>query len=43
MKGKIWGDLEEYKCKLENRCNKIFIRWQITFAEEKSKKQSKKT
>ena len=28
MEGKNWGKFEEYKSKLENRCNKLLIRWQ---------------
>ena len=42
MKDKIWGRFEKYKRKLENICNKLFIRWQKTFAEEKSKELTKK-
>ena len=38
MESKIWGKFEKYKCKLENRYNKSFIRWQKAFPEEKSKK-----
>ena len=38
MEGKNWGKFEEYKCKLENKCNKIFIRWQKAFEEERIKK-----
>ena len=26
MVGKSWGDLEKYKCKLENRFNTLFNR-----------------
>lgn len=29
-------------CKLENRCNKFFIRWQKTFAKGKSENRTKK-
>ena len=42
MEGEIWGKFEKYKCKLENRYNKSFIRWQKAFPEEKSKKWTKK-
>ena len=40
MEGKNWSEFE-YKCKLENRCNKLFIRWQKTFAEERSKERTR--
>ena len=35
------GEFEKYKCKL-NRYNELFINWQKAFAEEKSKKLTKK-
>ena len=35
MDFKSWSKFEEQKCKLENRSNKLFIRW-------KNKKQIKK-
>ena len=41
MEGKNWGEFEKCKCKLENRCNKLFIIWQKTFVREKSKEQRK--
>ena len=41
MEGKNWGEFEKYKCKLENRCNTLFIRWQRTFMEEKLTKKLK--
>ena len=25
MEGKNWSEFEEYKCKLENRCNKLLL------------------
>lgn len=28
MEGKNWGEFEECKSKLENKCNKLLIRWQ---------------
>ena len=39
MEGKNSGEFEKCKCKLENRCNELFIRWQKALAEEKSKKR----
>ena len=42
MEGKNWGKFETYKCKLENKYNKLFIRWQKAFMEEKSKEWTKK-
>lgn len=32
----------KYKCKLKNKCNKMFIRSQITFVGEKSKERIEK-
>ena len=40
MEGKNWGEFEKNKCKLENKCNKLFIRQQKTF-EEKAKNKHK--
>ena len=37
MEGKKWDKFEKCKYKLENTYNKIFIKWQRTFTEEKSK------
>ena len=37
MEGKNWGEFEKYKCKSENRCNKLFIRWQKGLAGEKKR------
>ena len=34
MEGKNWGELEKYKCKLENTCNKLLI----TLKKKKTKK-----
>ena len=42
MEGQDWDESEKYKCKLENKCNKQFIRWQKTFVVEKSKTRTKK-
>ena len=36
MEGKNWGELEKYKCKLENTCNKLLI------SLKKTNKQRKK-
>ena len=38
---KLYERHKKCKCKLENGCNKHFIKWQKTFAEEASKKQTK--
>ena len=35
-------EIKKYLQKLENRYYKLFITWQNTFAEEKSKPQTKK-
>ena len=43
MEGKNWDEFKNYKCRLENRCNKVFIRCHKTFTEEKSKKTYKNT
>ena len=37
MEGKKRDKFEKCKYKLENTYNKIFIKWQRTFTEEKSK------
>ena len=42
MEAQDWGESEKYKCKLENKCNKQFIRCQKTFMAEKSKTHTKK-
>ena len=38
MEGKNQGESEKYRCKLENKCNNIFIRWQKIFAIKNNKK-----
>ena len=41
---RIGMKFKKYKCELENRCNKLFIRSpKKIFAEEKTKKMNEKT
>ena len=42
MEGKNWSEFKKYKYKSEEKCNKFFIRWQKTFAKEKSENRTKK-
>ena len=32
------SQFNQYKCKLESKCNKIFTRWEKTFVVEKRRK-----
>ena len=41
MEGKNWGKFQKDKCKLEKKINKIYIRWQKTFAKKKLKTNKK--
>ena len=43
MKGKNWSEFEEYKCKLENRCNKLLLDSKKKTCSGKTKKSTKKT
>ena len=38
MESKNWFEFDKYKCKLENRCDNLFIRWQKIFAEGKKQR-----
>ena len=40
VEGKNWGEFKKNKCKLGNKCNKLFIRQQKTL-EEKAKNKYK--
>ena len=42
MEAKNWGEFEKNKGKLKNKCNYLFIKWQKTFVEKNSEKQTKK-
>ena len=42
MEGSNWGEFEKYKCKSENRSNKIFIRLQKAFAKAKKHLRNEK-
>ena len=35
---KNWFEFDKYKCKLENRCDNLFIRWQKIFEEGKKQR-----
>ena len=39
MEGNNRGEFEKYKFKLENKCNKFFIRCQKIIVEEKKQKK----
>ena len=38
MESKTGFEFDKYKCKLENRCDNLFIRWQKIFAEGKKQR-----
>ena len=42
MEGKNWLEIKNYQCKLENRCNKPFVRWKKPFLKRSKTKPNKK-